>query len=267
MGFVSLASVLHCDEKSSLTNISIFNTTAALEKLADAHGRQLTYHRLDVTDGHAVTQVMATVSSGLRPRHPIRGLVACAGLSDNDPACDFSVNRFRRMMEINVTGTFAVAQAVALEMKKADIGGSMVLVASMSGTNVNKVSRGKPISLESPRISAKQDECRQGVDTAAYNSSKSAILQLARSLAAEWGSRKGMPLIRVNTLSPGYIRTVATEEALRKPGMEAQWTGDSMLYRLSLVDEYRGPMLFLLSDASSYMTAADLRVDGGHCAW
>ena len=76
-----------------------------------------------------------------------------------------------------------------------------------------------------------------------------------------------MPLIRVNTLSPGYIRTAATEGALKKPGMEAQWTGDSMLYRLSLVDEFRGPVLFLLSDASSYMTASDLRVDGGHCSW
>ncbi len=76
-----------------------------------------------------------------------------------------------------------------------------------------------------------------------------------------------MPLIRVNSLSPGYIRTPATTESLSKPGMESQWTGDNMLYRLSLVDEYRGPVLFLLSDASGFMTAADLRVDGGHCAW
>lgn len=135
------------------------------------------------------------------------------------------------MMELNVTGTFAVVQAIALEMKKADVSGSIVLVASMSGAVVNK-----------------------GVDMAAYNTSKSAILQLTRSLAAEWGSRKGMPLIRVNSLSPGYIRTVATEEALAKPGMETQWTGDSMLYRLSTVDEFRGPAMFLLGDASSYMT-------------
>lgn len=93
------------------------------------------------------------------------------------------------------------------------------------------------------------------------------MLQLARSLAAEWGSRKGMPLIRVNTLSPGYIRTPATDEALTKPGIEEQWTSDSMLYHLSLVDEFRGPILFLLSDASSFMTGSELRVDGGHCAW
>lgn len=76
-----------------------------------------------------------------------------------------------------------------------------------------------------------------------------------------------MPLIRVNTLSPGYIRTAATAESLQRPGMENQWVGDNMLYRLSTADEFRGPVLFLLSDASSFMTAAGLRVDGGHCAW
>lgn len=91
--------------------------------------------------------------------------------------------------------------------------------------------------------------------------------QLARSLAAEWGSRVGIPLIRVNTLSPGYIRTAATAEALQKPGIESQWVGDNMLFRLSTVDEFRAPVLFLLGSGSSFMTGADLRVDGGHCAW
>ncbi|KAI8711961.1 hypothetical protein NCS52_01461200 [Fusarium sp. LHS14.1] len=213
-----------------------------LNNLAKQHDGQISYQQLDVTNARAIPETFASFVPGLR--YPIRGFVGCAGVSDNGPAQEFSIERFRRLMEINVTGTFAVAQAVALEMKKASVDGSMVLVASMSGTVVNK-----------------------GVDTAAYNSSKSGVLQLARSLAAEWGSRKGMPLIRVNSLSPGYIRTPATAEALKKPGMEEQWTGDNMLYRLSLVDEFRGPVLFLLSDASSYMTAADLRVDGGHCAW
>ena len=76
-----------------------------------------------------------------------------------------------------------------------------------------------------------------------------------------------MPLIRVNSLSPGYILTPATADALKKPGLREQWEGDNMLFRLSNVDEFRGPVLFLLGDGSSFMTASDLRVDGGHCAW
>lgn len=100
-----------------------------------------------------------------------------------------------------------------------------------------------------------------------YNASKSAILQLTRSLAAEWGSRPGMPLMRVNSISPGYIQTRMTEQTLLRPGMKELWEGENMLNRLSYADEYRGPISFLLSDASSFVTGADLRVDGGHTAW
>lgn len=107
----------------------------------------------------------------------------------------------------------------------------------------------------------------QGVDTTAYNSSKSAVVQMARSMAAEWGSRIGYPSIRVNSISPGYIKTRLTSETLSEPNREKEWSEDNMLNRLSTADEYRGPILFLLSDASSFVTGADLRADGGHTAW
>lgn len=76
-----------------------------------------------------------------------------------------------------------------------------------------------------------------------------------------------MPCVRVNTISPGYIRTRMTAEDLKDPEIEKQWMGDNMLMRLSDADEYRGPVMFLLSDASSFVTGADIRVDGGHTAW
>lgn len=183
------------------------------------------YHKCDITDETLVNQTIKSIS--LKSRHPIRGLVACAGVSDKDPALDFSSDRFRRITDINITGTFLTARAVAAEMQRTNISGSIVLIASMSGHAANK-----------------------GVDTAAYNTSKSGVLQLARSLASEWGSRAGMPLVRVNSLSPGYIRTAATAQTLQIPGMEEQWAGDNMLGRLSTVDEFRGPVMFLLGDAS-----------------
>ena len=108
----------------------------------------------------------------------------------------------------------------------------------------------------------------QGVPTTAYNTSKSAVLQLGRSLAAEWGSCTEYPPIRVNTLSPGYIRTAITEPTLREmPELEKVWSDGNMLGRLSQTHEFRAPVLFLLGDGSNYMTGADLRVDAGHCAW
>lgn len=97
-----------------------------------------------------------------------------------------------------------------------------------------------------------------------YNSSKAAVLQLARNLASEWGSSG----IRVNTISPGYILThMVTDIFKEEPEKEAEWKNQNMLGRISRPEEYRGAAVFLLSDASSYVTGSDLRIDGGHCSW
>lgn len=103
-----------------------------------------------------------------------------------------------------------------------------------------------------------------GLTCLAYNTSKSALLQMCRSAAAEWG-----PLgIRINTLSPGYIGTAMTDGLLaERPDLKEEWLRGSMLERISTPDEFRGPALYLLSRASSFMTGADLIVDGGHTAY
>lgn len=215
-----------------------------VEETAKKHGRKLLYYACNVCDEAAVAAVFEKMAAAIE--QPIRGLVACAGRSIPGPATEFSSSDFRSVVDLNLAGTFLVAQATARAVQKApsQASASFVLVASMSGYVSNK-----------------------GTNTAAYCASKAAVHQLGRSLAAEWGSRPGIPLIRVNTLSPGYIRTVATAAALARPGLEAQWTGDNMLFRLSTADEFRAPVVYMLSDGSSFMTGADLRVDGGHCAW
>ena len=169
--------------------------------------------------------------------------MTCAGISGNVPALDYPIEDFKRILDINVVGTFLCAQAAGRIMQKQQVPGSMVLIASMSGTNVNK-----------------------GVSTSAYNSSKSAVLQLARNLAAEWGSLDHP--IRVNTLSPGYIMTPMTIPTFTEhPELQTLWPEGNMLGRMSTVEEYGSSVVFMLSDGSSYMTASDLRVDAGHCAW
>ncbi|KAH8898106.1 short-chain dehydrogenase [Thozetella sp. PMI_491] len=227
--------------------LDIFDTPkeadwAPVKAVAEKFGTVLSYYKCNVVDAQEVADTFAKFVPTLR--HPIRGLVTCVGISINGPATDLLAESYRKVMDVNVTGTFLIAQAVAKEVIKHGQSASMVLVASISGQIANK-----------------------GTDNSAYNPSKAAVIQLARSLASEWGSRIGIPLIRVNTLSPGFIRTAALQVALDRPGLEEAVTGDSMLYRLSNVDEYRAPVLFMLSDGSSYMTGADLRVDGGMCAW
>lgn len=186
-------------------------------------------------------------------RYPIQGFVSCAAISGESDACDYPAAIFRQIFDVNVAGTFLITRAVANEMHRANVTGSIVLIASMSGHLSNR-----------------------GINTSAYNASKAAVHQLARSLAAEWGHpqntfpgstatatnptpitepRKQYPHIRVNTLSPGHIDTPLSEAA-RLRGLTEEWARQNMLGRISQPEEYRAPILFLLSDGSSYMTGA-----------
>jgi NAD(P)-dependent dehydrogenase (short-subunit alcohol dehydrogenase family) len=98
----------------------------------------------------------------------------------------------------------------------------------------------------------------------AYNASKAGVIQLGRNLASEWGEYG----IRVNTISPGYIVTAMVEELFKKyPERREVWPTQNMLGKLSKPEDYRGAAVFLLSEASCFMTGSDMRIDGGHTAW
>lgn len=116
-----------------------------------------------------------------------------------------------------------------------DMEGSVVLVASMSGTIVN----------------FPQEQC-------CYNASKAGVIQLTKSLAAEW-ARHG---IRVNAISPGYMDTALN----RQPGLDSQkrvWIEQTPQKRLGEVDELNNLVVYLAGDASSYMTGSNCIIDGG----
>lgn len=212
---------------------------------------QACYQQLDVQDEASVTAALDTVRPKLR--YPIRGFVSCAAISGESDACIYSASIFRQILDVNITGTFLLTRAAANEMHRANVTGSIVLIASMSGHISNR-----------------------GINTSAYNASKAAVHQLARSLAAEWGHpqntfsgstitatnpnpstepREEWPCIRVNTLSPGHIDTPLSEAA-RLRGLTDEWARQNMLGRISQAEEYRAPILFLLGDGSSYMTGA-----------
>ncbi|KAJ6114236.1 hypothetical protein N7486_000014 [Penicillium sp. IBT 16267x] len=213
-----------------------------LQNVAKECGTKLWYYKCDITDIDTTRALFRDAVAAAR--FPLRGLVTCAGVCSLGPSIDFSIDEMRRIIDVNLTGTFVCAQSAAREIFEKDLPASIVFIASMSGYVVNK-----------------------GLDTAAYNCSKSGVHQLTRSLASEWGSPKVCPLIRVNLLSPGYIRTRMTKDLLNDPIQERLMSEGSMLGRISDTVEYRGPVVFLLSDASSYVTGADLLVDGGHTGW
>lgn len=108
-----------------------------LGALADSVGGRISYQQCDITDEDGIAQAFSDFVPKMR--YPLRGVVACAGISDQGPAVEFPVSKFRRIFDINVTGIFLTARAAAKEIQRTGISGSMVLVASMSGSVVNKV--------------------------------------------------------------------------------------------------------------------------------
>ncbi|KAI8954909.1 hypothetical protein F4801DRAFT_412728 [Xylaria longipes] len=202
-------------------------------------GTAIFYHQVDVRTG---VESLNSIAAEIAEKHGrIDGLIAAAGIQQETPALDYTAADADRMLGVNVTGALMTSQAVARQMIRLGSTGSIVLIASMSGSVANR-----------------------GLICPVYNASKAAVIQLGRNLAMEWGVRG----IRVNTISPGYIVTEMVEKLLRKfPERRTEWPTHNMLNTLSKPEDYRGAAVFLLSDASRFMTGADLRIDGGHTAW
>ncbi|KKY30143.1 putative short chain dehydrogenase [Diaporthe ampelina] len=214
---------------------------AAIEKTAKTSGLRLSYRRVDITDEENLSDILDEIErEGTEAGAPLYGTIACAGIQQKTPAIEYPKSDFERMFSVNVTGTFLTAKHTARILIKNGVKGSIVMIASMSGDIANR-----------------------GLTCSAYNSSKAAVQQLCRSVAQEWGQYG----IRVNTLSPGYIRTAMTDALLAtNPDLEKIWMAGALLGRLGAPEDFKAPAVFLLSQGSSFMTGADLRVDGGHCA-
>jgi NAD(P)-dependent dehydrogenase (short-subunit alcohol dehydrogenase family) len=187
---------------------------------------------VDVTDENAVADAVAMTVDLLGS---VDYLVCFAGIVNCGHALDMPVSDFRKLLDVNTTGSFISAQAAARQMVKQGNGGRIVFIASISAHRVN---------FPQPQV--------------AYNTSKGAILMLKSSLAAEW-VRYG---ITVNSISPGYMDTILNEgEGLAHA--RQTWAERNPSGRMGLPEELSGMVLLLCSKAGSYINGADMVVDGG----
>lgn len=158
---------------------------------------------------------------------------------------EYPADAWRRSMEVNLTGTFLVTRAVCRVMERHGTAGAIVNISSTYG-----------LTGPDQRIYERSDGTRS-FKPLDYSVTKAGMLGFTRALAAQYAGSG----IRVNALTPGGAYNEHDDEFV------AAYSARTMLGRMARPDEYRGAIAFLCSDASSYMTGANLIVDGGWTAW
>ena len=200
---------------------------AALGKLKRAH--DVRADTLDVTDESAAEALVQEIAQGFGR---LDGVVNSAGIGLDRPVLDTSAEQFRKVLDINVTGTFMVGRAAARVMK--DHGGAIVNIASIAGLRGSK-------------------------GRAAYGASKGAVAILTQVMAVDL-ARYG---IRVNAVAPGPVDTPLVQ-AIHTPQVRRAYAHHTPMRRYATPEEIASAILFLLDGTQSgYITGTIMPVDGG----
>lgn len=159
-----------------------------------------------------------------------------AAMESSAPAIEEDVDRFRQVLDVNLVAPFVLARTAARDMLARGAGGSIINVASILGL----VGVG-------------------AIPQAAYCAAKGGLVNMTRELSAQW-SAKG---IRVNAIAPGFFPSELTEQILGDDRGRNWVSRRTPMGRPGAADELDGAVLYLASDASSYVTGTTLSVDGG----
>jgi NAD(P)-dependent dehydrogenase (short-subunit alcohol dehydrogenase family) len=208
--------------------------------LAAAEMRELGSDSFAVTaDISSPEQVRRVADEVLGRFGTVHILVNNAGISRHLPSAQMPLDDWNVVMDVNMTGVWLCCQAFAPVMI-AQQHGRIINISSMSGLIVNR-----------------------DVPQAPYYASKAGVNMLTKALAAEWAPHN----VTVNAIAPGYMRTPLNEKPLSDPVRTAQWTDTIPMHRIGEPADLAGSVVFLASDASSYVTGHVLVVDGGFTLW
>lgn len=209
----------------------------AAAKLASDFGVKTTGQVVDVTDPENVEAAFDAVTAELGIPTV---LLAAAGLTLLGDSLDYPQSKWRTVMGVNVDGVFYTTQSFARRALTAGRPSSATLISSMSAFAVNVPQR-----------------------QAVYNASKAAVHQLAASLGVEWATEG----LRVNTIAPGYVATDLTKVVIEnEPELAQEWVSRIPMGRMATPEDLHGLAVYLASDASGYLTAQSIVIDGGYTA-
>lgn len=210
--------------------------TAAAHNLRSSSSKRVHFYKADLRDPAHAKEAAAKVEADFGK---VDVLFNCIGVNPNTDVLEIPAEEWTNVMNVNVNGQFFIAQAFAKQMARHG-GGSIVAIGSNSGFIVDK-----------PQPQAH------------YNTSKAAVHQMVKALAVELAPYK----IRVNAVAPGYVLTEMTKRGLSNQEWVKIWEEMTPMHRFAEPSEIAYTMLFLASDAASYVTGAILLVDGGYTCW
>jgi NAD(P)-dependent dehydrogenase (short-subunit alcohol dehydrogenase family) len=214
--------------------IAIISRTGADEtvKLIEKAGGRAYSLLADVTNEKEVDVALAQIVAKSGALHIVFNN---AGICIHKETLDASIAEWRQVIDINLTGEYLVSRAAGRLMIQKGIKGSIINMASMSGSIVNV-----------PQWQA------------SYNASKAGVIHMTRSLAAEWAQYG----IRVNSLSPGYIATPMSVDTPQE--LKDAWMPLIPARRMGDPEELVGAVIYLAADSSGYTNGSDLIVDGAY---
>lgn len=207
--------------------------TAAADRVAEDLGAGAVALVADTTVEHDLEQALDVFADATGVAAP-DGLVANAGVVRFGPLATIAADDWREVVEVNLTGTFLSARAVARRMIAADSAGSIVTVTSMNGVAA-------------------------GPNAGAYGATKAAVALLTQQMALEWAPHG----IRANAVAPGLIDAGMSQPIYADDDIRARRSSSVPLGRLGTAEDVAGVVLFLLSEAAAYVTGTELLVDGG----
>jgi NAD(P)-dependent dehydrogenase (short-subunit alcohol dehydrogenase family) len=202
-------------------------------------GREAFFSRVDIT---VAAEIDSFIGEVLRRFGRIDVLVNNASMpSEGCPLEDVGDDLWRKIIDTNLSSMFYVGKRVAKSMKEAR-SGSIINIGSINSFVISNIT---------PRHNV------------TYCVAKAGVAHLTRGMAAEWAGDG----IRVNALAPGYIMTDQTAASAKIPEVYQRNLRNTPMGRYGRLDELKGAILFLASDASSFMTGSVLTIDGGYTVW
>ncbi|KAF5547761.1 NAD(P)-binding domain-containing protein [Fusarium mexicanum] len=234
---LGIAEVCLVNDAAFVYSLDVTEPSEPFEALLKRFPGRLGFQKCDVTNEESVTSAIDAI---IADKGRFDGMVANAGATKHQPALDFTAEQVEKLFRLNVFGAWNCATAAARAFIKLGCKGSIVFTASMTSYRPNRAAPSAP-----------------------YGATKGAVRNMTHTLAMEW-SQYG---IRVNSISPGFVKTDLTYYVETAPDWDTKMKYYGGMPRLALPQELGGAYVYLLSETATYTTGIDIPIAGIVGAW